>query len=235
MITRVQTPPAESGSIWDTDGIEAISFVAPTAGNALVAVWIFVAAGRTISSVVDDAGNTYNVLRSEQVALDGGTIRTAIYYSRVTNPAETITVTLSSGTGAPGRLAIREYSDIIESPLGTTNTNTNASGTTHTTGTVTTDQINTLMLAAMANIDTTTWTPDGDFGGTILDDGHVIWADDIDAGVGTHAMDVGSSGNLDTVGIIGWLKGNVAAVEGLEWKQPTSQPSNHYRPTILPL
>lgn len=101
-----------------------------SAGN-LVVHFITVGNGRTVSSVSDNAGNTWAV-----AVQSGGARATAILYSLLTNAlttAHTITVTLNAAS--PASNIVATWSGIAASPLDKFNgANTASTGVTVSTG-----------------------------------------------------------------------------------------------------
>lgn len=200
-----------AGSIWVTDGVEALNFPGATTVNNLVVVLIWVLAGRTVASVADEDAGAYGEAITITSALGGGTVRLSMHYLRPTTAVSTITATLNAATGSPGGMWIGEFSDVQATPLGTTNSNTvGTPGTSHDTGNVTTDVANAVLVGASLNVDSTTWTIDGDFSEVFNADAFAVIGYDLLAATGTHSMTNTSSGNVDSVNLIAWFKGNVA-------------------------
>ena len=221
-ITLIKSNTA-TGALFDTDGIADISWASGTAaaGN-LVVVWIFVAASRTITSVVDEDALTYSEGVQLSPALGGGTVRGAIFYGRSAAAVSTITVTVSSATASPALLAIAEYGDVIENPEGTNATNTEASPTTtHNSGSVTTDQANTVVTAMSMNVDTATYTNESGWATAILNDQYAIMAHKILTDAGTEQYSPTTGGNVDSGNMIVWFKGTVAGGSGTAHYQTT--------------
>lgn len=212
-----------SGSLFDGDGIAEISWASGTSAiDNLIVLGLFVGAARTVSSVVDEDTNNYSVVNGGTTALGSGTITSALYYLRPGTAVSTITVTINSATAAPAVLAIAEFSDIQASPLGTHTSNVvGTPGTSHDTGSVTTDQDNCVVVGMSANIDTAAYTGDADFATAIVNDQYMIMAHKLSPSMGAISMTVTSVGSMDSINRIGWFKGNVAGGGGTAHFQTT--------------
>lgn len=112
--TYVQSATLYNATFFATDGIGEISFsVAATVGNRIYVCFGFDATSRTVTSVIDDGGNTYALVNQ------GGTNATGevpsnseawVYAANVATAATQITITLSAALAGDTSVVIVEVS-----------------------------------------------------------------------------------------------------------------------------
>lgn len=143
---RQKTPIASTGS---NGGTLVLNFGTSTFVNdGIVLVVGNQGGGVTISSVTDDAGNTYTLL---QDSVTFGSPRTRIYYCPKANALNSITLHLST-TGSQLAALAYEVSGVITADSGSANI---ANSTSQAPGAITTTALSTLVFAA----DTCGFTP----------------------------------------------------------------------------
>lgn len=109
-----------SSTPFDTDGIEAVTFDAQVADGREILVGISLNShSRTITSVVDDGGNTYAL--ASQGGIDATNeitdVELWVYRATVATPASTVTVTLSSPLASEANLWVLEVSGQHATPI----------------------------------------------------------------------------------------------------------------------
>ena len=139
-VSLVQCKAAASTTPFAGDGIGEVVFDAPTSAGSRVLTAIGVeVTSRTITSVTDDGSNTYALAGGDATTEVNAQWELWVYATKVTTPSSTITWTLSSATGATGKIVACEIAGDDSTATGSLETavTADATGTTHNSGDVT--------------------------------------------------------------------------------------------------
>jgi len=155
MASVVQFKESTDGNIFATDGIEAVVFDSTVPAGSFVTVAINVpSTTRSISSVVDNGGNTYALLTQggTNATIDSGTTASEvwIYGAQITSSMTTVTVTVSSAIAAPSKIVLWEVTgQHATTPVEDVAVGVTTTGTSHAVGPVVTAAAGSVLIGSM--------------------------------------------------------------------------------------
>lgn len=239
MAALVQAYVRQNGFNRFADGVDAVSLGSNVTIGSLVVLTVAIRSDNAYVAPSSVATGSDTMVQACLLEHSDAGIHcvVAVYYVIATGTSPTATVTLAGNwNDTTSCLTIREFSGIASaSPLDDFSTGQEDGNNTFNSGNVDTTVADGVLVGVTCANDPLTLTVDADFTTDADDSGFTISGYDLIAGTGTYNMVNTGDDFVNAVTALAAFKGagGGGAVVALEWKQPHSQPTNHYRPDII--